>query len=145
MKKVHHLLVIAMLLVVGACKKDKNESARMDLITTGTWKLVALTQSPGHDIDGDGTIDTDVFVFYDDCEKDNFYVFKRNGDYVGNEGATKCDPSDPQAATTHWQFSDNETKIIIDGDIGTIEELSSSLLVISGTAQGETYTFTYGR
>ncbi len=145
MKKVNGLLVIATLFLFTACQKDKSESARMDLITTGTWKLIALTSQPGNDIDGDGIIDTDVFAFYDVCEKDNFYVFKRNGEYEVNEGASKCDASDPQVYTSHWQFSKNETEIILDGDTGKIEELTSSTLRISGEAQGQTYTFTFGR
>jgi len=145
MKKIHSLLVIGTLFLFVACKKDKSESARMDLITTGTWKLIGLTSQPGHDVDGDGNIDTDLYAFYDVCEKDNLYVFKRNGEYEINEGASKCDASDPQIYTSHWQFSNGETEIIIDGDKGTIDELTSSTLRIRGGYQGETYTFTFGR
>ena len=146
MKKVHLVLAIATLSLVAACKKDKSDdSARMNLITTGKWKLVALTSQPGHDVDGDGIADTDMFAFMDLCEKDNLIVFKKSGEYEVDEGPTKCDPSDPQVATSHWQFTNNDTGIIIDGDLGKIEELTNSLLVISGQLQGEKYTFTYGR
>jgi len=145
MKKVINLITVGMLCFIVACKKEKSESARMNLITTGTWKLMGLTMQPGIDQDGDGVVDNDVFPFYDECEKDNFYTFKRNGEYEGNEGASKCDPSDPQVATTQWKFTNNEREIIIDGDRGKIEELTSNILVISGEAQGQTVTFTYGR
>ena len=146
MKKVHLLLAIAMLSLVVACKKDKSDdSVRMNLITTGEWKLVALTSQPGHDVDGDGIADTDMFAFMDLCETDNLIVFKKSGEYQVDEGPTKCDPSDRQVSTSHWQFTNNDTGIIIDGDVGKIEELTTSLLVISGQLQGETYTFTYRR
>ena len=145
MKKVSTIIIVGMLCLFAACKKDKSESARMNLITTGTWKLNGLTAQPGLDLDGDGVIDNNIFMLYDVCEKDNIYSFKKNGEYEINEGTSKCDPSDPQVNTSDWKFVNNETEIIIDGDRGKIEELTSNILVIRGEAQGQTFTFTYGR
>ena len=145
MKKISNLIIVSMLCLFAACKKDKSASARMNLITTGSWKLFGLTTQPGSDMNGDGIIDNDLFLFYEDCEKDNIYTFKRNGEYEVNEGASKCDPSDSQVGTSHWQFANSETEIIIAGDKGKIEELTSNTLVIKGELQGETLTFTFGR
>jgi len=145
MKKVSIIVVVGLLCLSVACKKDKSESGRMNLITTGSWKLFGLTVQPGHDLDGDGIVDNDLFLMYDECEKDNIYTFKKNGEFEVSEGVSKCDPSDPQVSTSHWKFTNSETEIIIAGDKGKIEELTNSILVITGEVEGETLTFTFGR
>ena len=145
MKKARTIMVIATLFIFAACKKDKSDSPRMDFISTGTWKLFGLSAQPGYDVDGDGYIDNDIYQFYDVCEKDNVYTFKKNGEYVIDEGASKCDPADPQVYNSHWEFRNGESKIMIDGDLGVIDELTSTTLVIKGEAMGQTFTFTYGR
>jgi hypothetical protein len=40
--------------------------------------------------------------------------------YITDEGATKCDPMDPQTSTANWSFNANQTKVTIDGDEGDI-------------------------
>ena len=145
MKQAYSIIAIVVVLIIAiGCKKDK-DSSRMGIITSGTWKLIALSTEPGYDVDGDGHIDTDLFAFYDLCEKDDYFTFKSNGTYEINEGPTKCDPSDPQVYTSDWQFANNETEIIIDGDRGVIEELTNSTLRIRAEQPGEKFIFTFGR
>ncbi len=68
----------------------------------------------------DGTTD-ETFADFDDCDKDDFTRFEKNGTAVDNEGATKCDPSDPQTVTYAWLFASNETKLELDYGMGNKE------------------------
>jgi Domain of unknown function (DUF5004) len=147
MKKITYIVTLAILLFSMGCKKDndKPNQSRMDLITAGQWKIIALTLVPGYDIDGDGDLDTDIFQDFDICEKDDFYVFKSNGIFEVNEGPSKCDASDPQVVSGSWSFANQEKEIILDGSPGTIEELTSSRLRMKFVEQGETTTVTWGK
>lgn len=81
------------------------------------------------------------------CVTDNYVTYYPSGRYEVNEGATKCDPSDPPALVGTWVLDDSgETLIIsIDGafQYWNIESLSSESLNI--TTQFEegyrTYSF----
>ncbi|MGZ8511011.1 MAG: lipocalin family protein [Chitinophagaceae bacterium] len=139
------LLVMTGAITFQACKKDKKDSTKTktELITTGTWKITAQTVNPALDWDGDGDVETNLFDDTEACLKDNFITFKTNATAEENEGATKCDPLDDQIYNMSWNFTDNETKIEIDGDEYTLAELTASTLKISYTEvdAGVTYTF----
>lgn len=137
--------LFAMILISAnvGCKKDKDEEkSKTELLTSGQWKISAMTLTPGSDWDMDGDIDTDLYSLLDACDKDDYLVFSTNGSVEYNEGATKCDQDDPQSESDSWSFTDNETKINLDGDIYTIDELTSSRFRISLTEDDETLTLT---
>ena len=144
MKKVLSILAISLLIFGLACKKDKKDS-KMDLITFGTWKMIAFTVNPGYDYDGDGDIDTDIFAVTDECERDNIYLFKSIGALEINEGSVKCDVTDPQVYSVDWEFSNNERDILIAGEEFHIDELSSSRLKISQDDNGDKSVITFSR
>ena len=126
---------------IVACKKnsDSNNSngkTKTELISSSTWKF---------DNAKIGT--TDISGYFDDCEKDNTVTFVSNGTGTAEEGATKCDDSDPQTTPFNWNFENNETTIHTTtplfpgtGDF-TINTLSATQLavardtVILGTTQ----------
>jgi hypothetical protein len=138
------LLTVTGAITFQACKKDKKDSAKTktEFITTGTWKITAQTANPALDWDGDGDVETNLFADTEACLKDNFITFKTNGTAEENEGATKCDPLDDQIYNMTWNFSANETKIVVDGDEFTLVELTATKLTISFTVvdAGVTYT-----
>lgn len=123
------LLMTGVLFTNVHCKKD--EETKTDLLTSGQWRVTALTLTPGIDLDGDGDLDPDWYSLFEACDKDDYYVFNANGTYESNEGATKCDPDDPQTDSGTWSFVENETKINMDGDIATIEELTKNRFRVS--------------
>jgi len=136
-----------------SCKKDKDNNGaaktKTELLTTGNWKRTALISNPAYDWYADGTFATDILSVIKPCEKDNIDTYKTNGVFETNEGATKCDPSDPQTWTATWIFADNETKLIFDGtDEYTLLELTATTLKFQSTfvENGITYTQveTYG-
>jgi len=139
MKKTHVLFTAIALMFCAACKKD-NKNPNMDLITSGDWKIISVIANPPFDYDGDGIDDSEIFPLYDACEKDDYYTFKSNGILEVNAGSTKCDPQDPQIIPATWEFADNEKSIVIDGEKGTINELTSSNLRFTFAQPGESTT-----
>ena len=142
--------------IVGAisCNKDKDDNTnttktKTELLTAAPWKRTALISTPAYDWNADGTFATDLLTTMWSCEKDNLDIYKTNGIFETNEGATKCNPSDPQSWTVTWVFAANETKLIFDGtDEYTIVELTETTLKYQSTfvENGVTYTHveTYG-
>ena len=131
----------ALLFVLSACKKDKSLS-KTEILTTGKWKITAMSVSPAMDADGDGDLDSDLYILLEPCEKDNYSVFKTDGTIENNEGPTKCDPQDPQTHISTWSLKNNENILEVDGDDHIIEELNANNLRLKFSEFGDTYTFT---
>jgi hypothetical protein len=82
------------------------------------------------------------------------YVFVSNGNYTLEEGATKCNASDPQIYERGtWRFLNNETQLETTAtgstaSVANLTELTATRMVqtavenISGTNYTVTYTFT---
>ena len=119
-------LVVMLLLLSIGCKKSENttSSSKKDLLISGSWKIAAVVA----DEDANGSYETDRFATFTDCYKDNFLIFKSNGELEGNEGPTKCDAADQQIMTTSWQLTQNETHLAIGPDEYKLEELTSYIL-----------------
>ena len=134
-KSIEHLglwLFTYIFIIVVSCQKDKDNHStvktKTELLTVGTWKYTGAIISPAYDYYGDGTVVKNIFSIMKDCEKDDFEVYKTNGMWEYNEGATRCDPSYPQVFSLPWNFVDNETKLILGGDEHTILELTATTL-----------------
>jgi|SRR5688572_27379896 len=148
------VLMITGITTTLSCKKPKDENSntaktKTELITSGPWKRTAFTATPAYDWNADGTFDTNILNTMFPCEKDNFETYQTNWMVVTNEGASKCDSSDPQTWSVTWAFGDNETKLIWDGnDVYTLLELTETILKFQSTfvENGVTYTHveTYG-
>ena len=106
------ILTISFSLFLFSCKKDSTTSAtKTDLITKAAWKF----QDAGADMDKNGTIDLSISSQLQDCEKDNTLTLRADGTGILDEGATKCDPSDPQSSNVTWSFSNNESLLNFTG------------------------------
>lgn len=108
------LLSLMMLLALASCKKEDPviEKTTKEYLTAHNWKMTAQVIDPG--INLGGTTITDMFVYLPDCTKDDVTKFESNGSITDDEGATKCDPTDPQTTTDgNWVLSsDNKTVTI---------------------------------
>ena len=134
-----------LLLAFASCKKDS--LSKTDLLTDADgWKMVSLTTDPAIVDPFTGTQITDLYAQFDACDKDDITTFSANGTFVSDEGATKCDPSDPQTTSGTWLLSADEKTITIDGESWTISELSKSTLRVTypwvDNSSGITYTWT---
>ena len=150
--KMASLLLLLISAITFSCGKDDNVNTtktKTELITMGTWKLIAYTSTPAYDWYGTGVYATNILAALHPCEADGFDTYKINGIVEINEGALKCNPMDPQTFTAPWRFADNETKIVYDGtDEYELVELTATVMRIQSTftENGVTYTHyeTYG-
>lgn len=120
-------------LFIGSCSKDDDSGpSKTSLITSAAWKY----ENAGLDVNKDGFIDTAVPAgFLVDCDKDNTITFKSDGTGTLDEGATKCDPGNPQTSAFTWSFKNNETMLNfptaiftgISGDISILKLTSTEL------------------
>jgi hypothetical protein len=137
--------VVVLFALLNGCKKD-DEKSKTQLLTEKPWFVSKAEEKAG-------TANwVDDFPNYAACEKDDATLFKSNGQYENNEGATKCSAADPQIISTGtWNFASNETVLNITESGSTlpftIEQLNENNLVVSyvvgsGAAQfGIRYTF----
>ncbi len=126
MKLVHALPLFSILFLAG-CKKDTAVSTpNKDIITGGSsksWlikKVVATLTVAGN------VQTTDVTnTFFQPCELDNYTTFNSDGSLLLNEGATKCNSSDPQIQNGTYALNADESKLTVsDGKASFIAKLS---------------------
>jgi hypothetical protein len=140
MNKTRHasmaLVIICLSIALASCdKEDDPEPAppaitKTSLLTKSAWKI----KESGIDLDKNGTIDGFPLVVKS-CSLDNTYTFNTGGAGVVDEGASKCDPIDPQTTPFTWVFKSNET--VVNGDFkiagwsgdGTITALNDTSLI----------------
>jgi hypothetical protein len=141
MRKITLMIAALAFLTVSSCKKEDEKTttptkSKTELLTAKAWKMTAMTINPGiTPVPGGPTI-TDLFSFLDACEKDNTEKYNTGGTGVTDEGATKCDPADPQTVNFTWAFASNETKLVFDGDSGDILQLDETTLKVAAQLDG---------
>ena len=127
MKKSLLLAIVPFITLLSCDKTDSpttNTRSKAEMLTSGTWKISAIAS----DNDGNGSYETDVYLIFPACLKDNFYSFKIGGALDMDEAAVKCDPADPQINTTSWLLSQNDTRLTLDGDEYVIDQLTATTL-----------------
>jgi hypothetical protein len=101
---------------VGTCHRSGTEKANITynitieatktgFLSEGTWRVVKKEIKRGSGPWEESSPPSPV------CETDNTYIFRKNGAYVIDEGATKCSLSDPQIKNGSWSFLNNELRI----------------------------------
>jgi hypothetical protein len=124
MKHITSFTAICLILSLAACSKKDKVQSKTEILTTGSWRLTASET----DNDGNGTYEVNEYSSFLPCFTDNFFTFNVSGQVISDEGLTKCDPMDSQTETTTWQFTNNETNLVVDGDSYEIKELSNTTL-----------------
>lgn len=133
------LVTLATILLVYGCSKSDGGTptpaapTKTTLLSSKDWLMTSKQYKKVTDATW-----TDSYNQFAACDKDDHYVFKLNGDYEANEGATKCSASDPFITETGtWKFAQNETMIIYTKtgstttQDATIETLDANTLVIT--------------
>ena len=109
------LLVAVVAVSISSCKKsDDTTPAKTvgEYLTAGYWKTTAQTIDPG--INVNGTVVTDFWQQTPACSKDDLRKFNSDGKITDDEGATKCDPNDPQTTNDGtWVLSSDSKSITI--------------------------------
>jgi hypothetical protein len=110
-----YFAILTVILFGTACSEKETTPApsNTEMISEGSWKY----ESGGADMNRDGTIDVsfESVGAIPACRLDNTATFSANGSGIADEGATRCNTSDPQTLPFIWNFSNNETKLNITG------------------------------
>lgn len=142
MKKLLTLAVAAFSLSLVSCKKD-DDPTKKEMLTGKNWKVTAWTIDPALPVIG-----SNFYNQLEACTKDDLTSFSADGKATFDEGATKCNVSDPQTTTGTWALSTDEKTLSVtsDGETTsiTIVSLSSSKFVGTFVQQegGVNYTNT---
>jgi hypothetical protein len=142
MKKIALMIAALAFLTVSSCKKEDEKKtttpakSKTELLTAKAWKTTAVTINPGIVFVPTSPPVTDLFAFFDPCEKDDTEKFNTGGTGVSDEGPTKCDPADPQTSNFTWSFSNNETKIVWDSELSDIMQLDETTAKFSQQIDG---------
>ncbi len=129
------LFFSAVVVLAASCKKDNNDNkSRKDHLTSGNWFIRgSLTTISAAGVDS--TFDS--FKDMEACEKDDFMTFNASGAFTIDEGATKCDPEDPQTTSGTWAFIENDTKLVITqdnmSDTSKVVELNGNTLKLENS------------
>jgi len=136
--------------IIFSCNKDDNNGnddvkAKTTLLTSATWKY----DTAAIDVDKNGTPDQALPAGYiENCEKDNTITFKSDSTGTLNEGATKCNSTDPQTTSFKWWFKDNGATLYspdpifggLSGDAKVSELTSTKLRVLKEVTVAPSYT-----
>ena len=117
--------LLLVLFAANSCKKKNDQKSKTQLITEKSW----IVSNDEYRIGTDPNCTSD-YVNYLACEKDDFLKFETNNTGVANSGTLKCG-SEPQTIPFNWSFTDNETKLSLQGESYKIEQLTESTLVLS--------------
>jgi hypothetical protein len=133
MKKALIAALLFTVFAVVSCKKDDdtdNNVTAVDLIANGTWKIDTI----GFDSDKNGTIDSPVPGGFDACELDNTLTFNKDtATGVFDEGALKCDASDPQTIDFQWQLKNGDSVINFSGNLPGELQGDVNILTLTNT------------
>ena len=114
-------------------------------LTGKNFKMTAFTVSPAFPVIG-----TDIYSQIPSCIQDNLTKFNTNFTIIDDEGATKCDSSDPQTTTGGtWAWNTTETILTItypDSDPESWNIVTNDGTTLKGTSSevdnGVNYTYT---
>ncbi|CAN5244469.1 hypothetical protein BH23BAC1_BH23BAC1_13190 [soil metagenome] len=119
-----HLLQIIFLIAgmgfFASCNKDDDTPppppTRTELLSNKSWITTALTVNPPLQLNN-GNFVSDVYGFYQanqlQCILDDVKFFYEKGSYTFEEGATKCNPSDPAVwESGTWLFNSTESTLV---------------------------------
>lgn len=130
------LLLMGGMVTISSCNKDDDDSpSKTKTISGKKFYVKSMNVNPG--VTTPIGIITDLYSFMPDCVKDDFMTFNENGTVVDDEGATKCEPTDPQTESGTWEFMTDETQLRMTYDdvaqVFDIETLTDTSLKLSYT------------
>ena len=115
------LAVVAGSLLFSACKKDDKSAA--EILQSGSWKLSKDEEKLSTETAW--TVNT-----IEACSADDFTTYTSATAYTYDEGATKCDPADPQTSAGSYTISADGKTMSVDGLTFT-SEVSESKVVLT--------------
>ena len=136
MKKINYLflIILGFMFSISSCKKDEPSPSytssilekQTEVLTGTTWKISSR-------------IDYDVSVTIQDCEKDDFFTFTKDGIYTHNVGTLICDGETNSSGT--WNLSFNV--FTFDGNPMYIDLSKSQMVLTQGDMDGTILQLTF--
>ena len=132
--------------LLGCSKKEDATPSKTELLTNKNWVVTAFTVSPGVSVGG--TTITDVYAQTPACSRDDISRFETPNVFKDDEGASKCNATDPQTITGTWVFNSDQTVLTVtengSAQSFNISSLTSNqmVLTVSQVANNVTYTYT---
>lgn len=146
--------LLSITLLLSSCSKDEEDTptpapTKKEKLIGNNWVVTAYSVEPAIDIDQNGTQENNLMPYLPACNLDDFIDLNENNSYTAEEGASKCDPNDPQVYETgDWSFNSDETFIVFSPDGQASYEYSIVSLTASQweveqvqVSNGVTYTF----
>lgn len=139
------LSVFAATALFSSCKKEDKKvgptSATFSAIADKKWQLSAQTYTyAGTTYDGYASLPS--------CQKDNLWIMKSDKTSEGDEGATKCNASDPQTKSAGtWELRSGDTELFVKDFGGSsvgVNDITFTILEASATTLKLKYTTTVG-
>ncbi len=116
-------LVIAVFSLSFSCNKKTDDLTPTELLTRTNWVLYKYYERTGT-----GPWVEDPLPSY---KIDDLFIFRKNGTFEWNEGATKASPSDPQIISSqNWQWSTNPKYLQLTNVLLEVEELTMNSLIL---------------
>ena len=119
-----------------SCNKKsdpQNQPSKTDHISASAWTY----ENAGIDNDRNGTIDLSLSTvaptLLPTCLTDNKITFSRNNSGTTDEGATKCNTTDPQTTNFSWNFADNEANLTISNNVFALLNGKSKIVSLTAT------------
>lgn len=111
----------AVLLYLISCTKDNNPPGPgSDLLTSGKWVPESIIYNPPIDYLFNGTLISDVYPYYDSCERDNTLEFALPNILKYDEGPTKCFKDQPQVDYGSWKLVNNDKQVEINDSFTSV-------------------------
>lgn len=140
MKNFSFAVLLTGLLAFVSCQKKQTPDpvpapTKTDLISASAWTY----QDGGIDQNRDGTVDagysfsTVAPALVPACRTDNSIAFKKDNTGTVDEGATKCNNTDPQTSNFNWNFADNEVNLNISNNVFTLMNGKSKIYALTAT------------
>ena len=132
MKNFPSILYLTLAFLLVQCKKESDpqpQPTKTDHITASPWKI----EDAGFDQDKNGSIEISAFSTIPGCLVDNTISFKTNNTGVTDEGAGKCNTTDPQTTNFNWNFADAEANIEISNSVLSQINGKSKVVLLTAT------------
>lgn len=129
MRKISLILVMALAVMAGACKKSSEEPKPvleyLAGTTSKTWKVNKV-------IVKQGSAEVDLLPGQKACDTDNLLLLFTDKTYEFREGATKCDAGNPDLILkSSWVLNDTEKSINISKFVFLGRTIENAKLIIT--------------
>lgn len=96
-------------------ERNNDPQGYADSQVVGNWKITAMTSDVPYDWDQNGSVETDIYNLWSECQKDHLYTF------VGDKtGTFKINCSTTEAAT--WQIIQTQYLVYSTASLGLQSE-----------------------